>query len=60
MLQRFPRRTGEDQILAEFGIAHETRVVSAHRMPDDMFAYAQGAEGRGLKAIIAGARRPLL
>ena len=42
-------------ILAEFGIAHERRVVSAHRMPDDMFAYAESAVGRGLKAIIAGA-----
>src|SRR5690242_21474915 len=43
------------QILQEFGIAHEARVVSAHRMPDDMFAYAAQAAGRGLKAIIAGA-----
>ena len=43
------------QILQQFGIGHETRVVSAHRMPDDMFAYAEGARGRGLKAIIAGA-----
>jgi 5-(carboxyamino)imidazole ribonucleotide mutase len=43
------------QILAEFGIPHEARVVSAHRMPDDMFAYAEAAAGRGLKAIIAGA-----
>lgn len=43
------------QILDEFGIPHETRVVSAHRMPDDMFAYAESAPGRGLKAIIAGA-----
>ncbi len=43
------------QILKDFGIAHEARVVSAHRMPDDMFAYAQAAAGRGLKAIIAGA-----
>jgi len=42
-------------ILAEFGIAHEALVVSAHRMPDDMFAYADSAAGRGLKAIIAGA-----
>src|ERR687890_343927 len=42
-------------ILQEFGVAHETRVVSAHRMPDEMFAYAQGAAARGLKAIIAGA-----
>jgi 5-(carboxyamino)imidazole ribonucleotide mutase len=43
------------EILAEFGIGHETRVVSAHRMPDEMFAYAEGAAARGLKAIIAGA-----
>ncbi|MFL6693171.1 MAG: 5-(carboxyamino)imidazole ribonucleotide mutase [Ramlibacter sp.] len=43
------------QILQEFGITHEARVVSAHRMPDDMFAYAEGAAGRGLRAIIAGA-----
>ena len=42
-------------ILAEFGIAHECRVVSAHRMPDDLFAYAEAARGRGLVAIIAGA-----
>ena len=43
------------EILAEFGVAHESRVISAHRMPDEMFAYAEGAAGRGLKAIIAGA-----
>ena len=43
------------QILQQFGIGHETRVVSAHRMPDDMFAYAEGARGRGRNAIIAGA-----
>jgi 5-(carboxyamino)imidazole ribonucleotide mutase len=43
------------QILQEFGISFETRVVSAHRMPDDMFAYAESAQGRGLRAIIAGA-----
>ena len=43
------------QILQQFGIPHEARVVSAHRMPDDMFAYAKAAAGRGLKAIIAGA-----
>ena len=43
------------QILEQFGIGHEARVVSAHRMPDDMFAYAEAAAGRGLKAIIAGA-----
>ena len=43
------------QILQQFGITHEARVVSAHRMPDDMFAYAETAAERGLKAIIAGA-----
>ena len=43
------------QILAEFGVPHECRVVSAHRMPDAMFAYAEAAAGRGLCAIIAGA-----
>ncbi len=42
-------------ILQQFGISYEARVVSAHRMPDDMFAYAETAVGRGLKAIIAGA-----
>ena len=42
-------------ILAEFGVAHECRVVSAHRMPDEMFAYATSARERGLVAIIAGA-----
>jgi len=43
------------EILAEFGIPFEARVVSAHRMPDDMFAYAESAADRGLRAIIAGA-----
>jgi 5-(carboxyamino)imidazole ribonucleotide mutase len=43
------------QILRDFGIEHEARVVSAHRMPDEMFRYAEAAEGRGLQAIIAGA-----
>ncbi|MFM6922253.1 MAG: 5-(carboxyamino)imidazole ribonucleotide mutase, partial [Polynucleobacter victoriensis] len=43
------------QILQEFGVTYEAKVVSAHRMPDDMFAYAQTAQDRGLKAIIAGA-----
>ena len=42
-------------ILDEFGIAYEKLVVSAHRMPDDMFRYAEQAAARGLKAIIAGA-----
>ena len=43
------------EILSEFDVAHESRVVSAHRMPDDMFGYAEAAAGRGLRAIIAGA-----
>jgi 5-(carboxyamino)imidazole ribonucleotide mutase len=43
------------QMLTEFGIAHESRVVSAHRMPDDMFTYAEEAASKGLRAIIAGA-----
>lgn len=43
------------EILTEFGVVFEARVVSAHRMPDEMFAYAEAASGRGLKAIIAGA-----
>ena len=42
-------------ILQQFGIAFEAQVVSAHRMPDDMFRYAEAAAERGLKAIIAGA-----
>ncbi len=43
------------QILQQFGISFEAKVVSAHRMPDDMFAYAESAATRGLQAIIAGA-----
>jgi 5-(carboxyamino)imidazole ribonucleotide mutase len=42
-------------MLAEFGVAYEARVVSAHRTPDSMFQYAARARGRGLRAIIAGA-----
>ncbi|MFZ6750036.1 5-(carboxyamino)imidazole ribonucleotide mutase [Undibacterium sp. Ren11W] len=42
-------------ILTEFGIAHEARVVSAHRMPDEMFRFAETARERGLRGIIAGA-----
>ena len=43
------------QQLDAFGIAYEAKVVSAHRTPDEMFAYAESAIGRGLQAIIAGA-----
>jgi 5-(carboxyamino)imidazole ribonucleotide mutase len=42
-------------MLKEFGVPHEARVISAHRMPDQMFAYAEAARTRGLRAIIAGA-----
>ena len=42
-------------ILEEFGVAHERRVVSAHRTPDLLFEYAKTAEARGLEVIIAGA-----
>ena len=41
--------------LAELGVAHEVRVVSAHRTPDLLFEYAAGAAGRGIEVIIAGA-----
>jgi 5-(carboxyamino)imidazole ribonucleotide mutase len=41
--------------LKDFGVAYEAQVVSAHRMPDDMFHYAEQAQQRGLQAIIAGA-----
>lgn len=43
------------QMLEEFGIPHEAQVLSAHRMPDDMFQYAEKAQANGLQAIIAGA-----
>ncbi|MDO9369620.1 MAG: 5-(carboxyamino)imidazole ribonucleotide mutase [Sphingopyxis sp.] len=43
------------QILEEFGIAHDVQIVSAHRTPDRLVAYAKSAADRGLKAIIAGA-----
>ncbi|MGZ4674537.1 MAG: 5-(carboxyamino)imidazole ribonucleotide mutase [Ilumatobacteraceae bacterium] len=43
------------EVLQELGVAHEVRVLSAHRMPDEMFAFAESAAGRGLRAIIAGA-----
>ncbi len=43
------------EILREFGVAHEAKVVSAHRTPDRMFSYADTAATRGLRVIIAGA-----
>jgi 5-(carboxyamino)imidazole ribonucleotide mutase len=42
-------------VLAELGVSHELRVVSAHRTPEDMLAYGTGAAGRGLRVLIAGA-----
>ncbi len=42
-------------VLVRFGVTHDCQVVSAHRMPDDLFAYAEQAQERGLRAIIAGA-----
>jgi len=42
-------------MLKDFGIAYEAQVISAHRMPDQLFAYAESARARGLVAIIAGA-----
>ena len=43
------------EMLKQFGVPHEAQVISAHRMPDEMFAYAESARARGLRAIIAGA-----
>lgn len=43
------------EVLEEFDVPHEVRVVSAHRTPRDMMRYAESAEGRGLRVIIAGA-----
>ena len=42
-------------VLTELGVAHETKIVSAHRTPDRLYAYAKGAKAAGLKIIIAGA-----
>src|SRR5215213_8032238 len=43
------------QRLTEFGVPHDSRVVSAHRTPDQLYRYAEDARGRGLRCIIAGA-----
>ncbi len=43
------------EILAALGVAHETRIISAHRTPDRLVDYAKSAKGRGLNVIIAGA-----
>lgn len=51
----WPTMSKAVEVLEHFGVAHESQVVSAHRMPDEMFAYAEAARERGLQAIIAGA-----
>lgn len=51
----WPTMEHATQVLAELGVPHEARVVSAHRTPDRLFEYAEGAAGRGLRVIIAGA-----
>lgn len=43
------------EILDQFNIAYESKIVSAHRTPDDMYVYAENAKKRGIKCIIAGA-----
>jgi 5-(carboxyamino)imidazole ribonucleotide mutase len=50
-----PVMQGAIDVLTEFGVEHEVRVVSAHRTPDVMFEYAKDAAGRGLRVVIAGA-----
>jgi 5-(carboxyamino)imidazole ribonucleotide mutase len=51
----WPTMSKAAEVLTEFGVAHEQQVLSAHRMPDEMFAFAETANARGLRAIIAGA-----
>ncbi|MEM1273150.1 MAG: 5-(carboxyamino)imidazole ribonucleotide mutase [Pseudomonadota bacterium] len=51
----WPTMRAAADILAELGVSHETRIVSAHRTPDRLWQYGQDAVSRGLKAIIAGA-----
>ena len=51
----WPTMEVASQTLAEFGVAHETKIVSAHRTPDLLFDFAKAAESRGIEVIIAGA-----
>ncbi len=51
----WPTMQKADEVLTDFEVPHERRVVSAHRTPEGMFDYARNAEQRGLKIIIAGA-----
>ena len=51
----WPTMSKAVEVLQHFGLPHEVRVLSAHRMPDEMFSFAESAKSRGLRAIIAGA-----
>ncbi len=51
----WPTMRAAAEVLDALGVAYEARIVSAHRTPDRLFAYAEGAAARGLKVIIAGA-----
>ena len=51
----WPTMSHAVEVLEELGVSVETRVVSAHRTPDRLYAYAKEARGRGIKAIVAGA-----
>ena len=51
----WPTMSKTVETLSHFGVAHSAEVLSAHRMPDEMFAFAEAAHGNGLRAIIAGA-----
>jgi len=51
----WPTLKPASEILKALGVPHETKIISAHRTPDRMSAYAKAAAGRGLKVIIAGA-----
>jgi len=51
----WPTLKHASELLTQFGVAHESRVVSAHRTPDLLFEYASTAQSRGLRLIIAGA-----
>jgi 5-(carboxyamino)imidazole ribonucleotide mutase len=50
-----PTMRAAAEALAEFGVPHEVRIVSAHRTPADMLEYGRSAAGRGLRVIVAGA-----
>ena len=56
----WPTMKNACEVLDELGISYESKVVSAHRTPDEMFQYASEAENRGIQVIIAGAgERPI-